>query len=140
MDGAKSRSLEAAAKQAVEALSKRCYTIKVKNKYLGDGTAVDNVDLNEEGGGGGGGGGALGSDNVGHRLLRLMGWSGGGLGKGGAGISEPVTATAMANRYFIVVLIGGRGGVILQIIKSCALGRASVPARQTASSNVESAR
>ncbi len=70
----------------------------MKSKYLGDGTPVDSGDLQQEGGVGEGKRNALGSDNVGHKLLRLMGWSGGGLGKGGAGISEPVTATAFANR------------------------------------------
>ena len=28
----------------------------------------------------------------------MMGWSGGGLGKGGSGISEPITATSIFNR------------------------------------------
>ena len=32
----------------------------------------------------------LGDNNVGNRLLKLMGWSGGGLGKDQQGIAEPV--------------------------------------------------
>ena len=36
--------------------------------------------------------------NVGHKLLSLMGWAGGGLGKDGAGIAEPVTATTVFGR------------------------------------------
>ena len=36
--------------------------------------------------------------NIGHKLLSLMGWSGGGLGKDGAGRSEPVTATTVFGR------------------------------------------
>ena len=28
----------------------------------------------------------------------MMGWSGGGLGKGGSGISEPISATSIFNR------------------------------------------
>ena len=36
--------------------------------------------------------------NIGHKLLSLMGWAGGGLGKDGAGIAEPVTATTVFGR------------------------------------------
>ncbi len=97
MEPSKNEARDAATRKAVETLSRRCYTVKVKNKYLGDGSVVDSADLGEEGGGAGKKK-ALGSDNVGHRLLKLMGWSGGGLGKGGGGISEPVTATAICNR------------------------------------------
>ena len=41
---------------------------------------------------------AVGPDSVGHKLLKMMGWSGGGLGKGGSGISEPITAASVINR------------------------------------------
>ena len=41
---------------------------------------------------------AVGPDSVGHKLLKMMGWSGGGLGKGGSGISEPITAESVINR------------------------------------------
>ena len=33
---------------------------------------------------------AIGEDNIGNRLLKMMGWQGGGLGKEGSGITEPL--------------------------------------------------
>ena len=41
---------------------------------------------------------ALGQSNMGHKLLSMMGWSGGGLGKDGGGRAEPVTATTVFGR------------------------------------------
>ena len=41
---------------------------------------------------------ALGDTNIGHKLLSLMGWSGGGLGRDGGGRAEPVTATTVFGR------------------------------------------
>ena len=41
---------------------------------------------------------ALGGSNVGHKLLSLMGWTGGGLGREGGGRAEPVTATTLFGR------------------------------------------
>ena len=68
----------------------------MKNQYSSDGTTIQSSDLSssvdapekKE----------IGADNVGHKLLKLMGWTGGGLGKGGGGISEPVSAAAISNR------------------------------------------
>lgn len=40
----------------------------------------------------GAGAAAVGEENVGHRLLVGMGWSGGGLGREGEGIVEPLQA------------------------------------------------
>jgi hypothetical protein len=45
---------------------------------------------------------AISTSNVGHRLLQMMGWAGGGLGKSGAGIAEPITAQAVFDRQVIV--------------------------------------
>jgi len=79
-------------------LERECYTVLVKNKYLGDGSLVElpsatDPDAKQPQGGVGGD-----FSNVGHKLLKLMGWSGGGLGKGGQGISEPITAAGVTNR------------------------------------------
>ena len=59
-----------------------------------DGSSIDVDDLE----GKQGASGEIGTSNIGNKLLRMMGWSGGGLGKGGSGISEPITATAIMNR------------------------------------------
>ena len=52
---------------------------------------------------------AVGPDSVGHKLLKMMGWSGGGLGKGGSGISEPITAASVINREGI----GSKVGILI---------------------------
>jgi len=86
-----------AAESAVQFLRQHCYTIEVKNQFLSDGTKVDLMDV-EVNTSVGGKAEALGNSNVGHKLLSLMGWSGGGLGKEGAGRAEPVTATSLFGR------------------------------------------
>ena len=46
----------------------------------------------------GAGAAAVGEENVGHRLLVGMGWTGGGLGRDGEGITEPVQALMRQSR------------------------------------------
>ena len=76
-------------------LSRKCYSIVVKNKYLSDGTTIDADTLNKtkeaknE---------SIPSSNLGHKLLQMMGWKGGGLGRGGSGISEPISAEAIFDK------------------------------------------
>lgn len=86
-----------AAEKAIQVLKGRCYTIEVKNQYLSDGTKVDLMDV-EVNTSVGGKAEALGNSNVGHKLLSLMGWTGGGLGREGGGRAEPVTATTLFGR------------------------------------------
>ena len=86
-----------AAEKAIQILKGRCYTIEVKNQYLSDGTKVDLMDV-EVNTSVGGKAEALGNSNVGHKLLSLMGWTGGGLGREGGGRAEPVTATSLFGR------------------------------------------
>jgi len=93
----KQEARDKAATKAIQILQKHCYTIKVKSRYLSDGTEVDlmDVEVNTKVGGKAE---ALGSGNMGHKLLSMMGWAGGGLGKAGAGLSEPITATTVFGR------------------------------------------
>ena len=80
---------------ALEKLGHRCYTLLIKNMFVSDGGAtVDIEQLNDAAKMDD----SLSSNNVGHKLLQMMGWSGGGLGKEGSGISEPITAQAVFNR------------------------------------------
>ena len=90
----KNEARDRATQETLEMLSKKCYTIVVKNKFLSaDGETIDANNINEvkktE---------QLPTSNIGHKLLAMMGWKGGGLGKGGAGISEPITAQSIFNR------------------------------------------
>jgi len=93
----KNDARDKATAKAVNILQKHCYTIQVKNQYASDGTQVDLMDV-EVNTSVGGKAAKLQDNNIGHKLLSLMGWSGGGLGKEGAGISEPVTATTVFGR------------------------------------------
>ena len=95
---------EKATKKAVNILKNHCYTIEVKNQYLSDGTKVDLMDV-EVNTSVGGKAESLGQSNIGHKLLSLMGWAGGGLGKEGTGRTEPVTATKLFGREGV----GNRG-------------------------------
>ncbi len=101
----KNEARDAAARKAVDTLRKRCYTVRVKNKYMSDGTVIDSKLTGE--GSKSDSKNEIGSGNVGYKLLKMMGWSGGGLGKGGSGISEPITAESFNNRQGL-----GAGGIV----------------------------
>ena len=42
--------------------------------------------------------GSIPDSNIGSKLLKLMGWAGGGVGKHGQGIAEPVQSSGVVNR------------------------------------------
>ncbi|XP_067013527.2 uncharacterized protein [Anabrus simplex] len=84
---------DAACVKALQKLQEHCFTLKIKAKILTDGTTIEKEDPaasteNQ----------TIGEENIGNKLLRLMGWSGGGLGKDKQGIEEPVSVAQRVNR------------------------------------------
>lgn len=75
-----------AASSGLQVLMKYYYTIKVKKAVK-----KESVTSNELRGAEGNTSSELTEDNIGQKLMKLMGWSGGGLGKKEQGIKEPVT-------------------------------------------------
>lgn len=80
----------AAAEKALEKLRQHCYTIKTKKHEDTEQSALSREEV-------------LGEiakseekidSGIGNKLLKMMGWSGGGIGKKGTGIAEPVKADA----------------------------------------------
>jgi len=100
----KNEARDKATQETLDMLSKKCYTILVKNKYLSaQGETIDANELSDPLNPNNdskptGNKTQLPASNIGHKLLQMMGWSGGGLGKGGSGISEPITAQGIVTR------------------------------------------
>nr|XP_053649329.1 uncharacterized protein LOC128700282 isoform X4 [Cherax quadricarinatus] len=100
----KKAAREAAAVKALEFLSHRCYTLKVLKihaseeevsvEYATSGTTQDtgvqslNVSLDKP----------VDDNSLGSKLLKMMGWTGGGLGKEGSGITEPISSLGACGR------------------------------------------
>ncbi|CAG5124277.1 unnamed protein product, partial [Candidula unifasciata] len=84
-----------AASKALQKLKDICWVIKTKkevdshNKICKEDMLNELYDQSDE---------VIGDDNVGNRLLRKMGWYGGGVGKHGSGIVEPVSLSNVLNR------------------------------------------
>lgn len=82
-----------AATAALKYLKTISYVVKIKKRFIAEGEisreSVATKFKKEE---------AISEDNIGNKLLRMMGWSGGGLGKDGDGIAEPVKASTVFGR------------------------------------------
>lgn len=88
--GAKNR----AAEQGLKRLKEICWVIKTKQAVDSDTKISKDEMLNELSDQSD----MISDDNVGNKLLRKMGWSGGGVGKDGSGIAEPVALKSVVNR------------------------------------------
>ena len=87
---------KAAGEEALNALQEKCYTIRVKQDVDNDeaeGMTKDEF-LSEVKKGGN----VIPDNNIGNMLLRKMGWAGGGVGKHGTGIAEPIKADQVIGR------------------------------------------
>ncbi|CAG5106068.1 Similar to NKRF: NF-kappa-B-repressing factor (Homo sapiens) [Cotesia congregata] len=82
-----------AAKKGLAILQKYYYTIEIKDDWkvnlTGKQSELKADDPNDN---------SLQSDGVGAKLMKLMGWAGGGLGKSEQGITEPVTLKRQISR------------------------------------------
>lgn len=93
-----------ASKKAIDLFENICYTIVIKNKYnSGDDSVIDAITLEKKDKDGK----TVETNNIeqqtniGHKLLKMMGWTKGGLGKEGHGIQEPISTFDITGRQGI---------------------------------------
>lgn len=84
--------------EAVNELPKHCFTLKVKKALRAESVSLDQVanDLNSRSLGSQNN--PLGGNSVANKMMKQMGWTGGGLGKKGEGITEPVRPSEVFGR------------------------------------------
>ncbi len=84
-----------ASQRALERLRQFCWTLEIKQQADSDDLGLSKDEIfgdNEKKAE------AIPESNIGSKLLRAMGWKGGGVGKEGTGIAEPVKVEAVINR------------------------------------------
>ena len=86
---------KAAGEEALSSLREICYSIVVKQDVDNDEEGLTKDELVSEIKKGGN---VIPDNNIGNMLLRKMGWSGGGVGKHGTGIAEPIKADQVIGR------------------------------------------
>lgn len=88
----KQLSKKAAVQELLNSMQEICYTLEEKIKILTDGSTIDkNLTERVETS-------RIDENCVGNKMMKLMGWKGGGLGKTEQGISEPVTVQESVHR------------------------------------------
>ncbi|KAK6631788.1 hypothetical protein RUM43_013852 [Polyplax serrata] len=88
---------ESTAVAAISKLRETYFSVQVKCKFSSD-TIVSSSQINSQSCESEKLTGELGEDNVGRKLMKLMGWGGGGLGVKEQGIEEPVEAALQVQR------------------------------------------
>ena len=92
--GSKLAAKNRAAEEGLQKLKEICWVIKTKQAVDSDTKISKEEMLNELTDQSD----TIGDNNVGNKMLRKMGWSGGGVGKDGSGIAEPVSLKTVLNR------------------------------------------
>ena len=100
VDESKIMARNRAATEAMQELKKNCWTVKVKQLADSDESRLTKDELGMDDGNSSAASvtKAIPESNIGSKLLKMMGWSGGGVGKSGQGIAEPVSMDSVVNR------------------------------------------